>query len=782
MHRSRVSRLRLTVAIAAVLATVSAGGQAVAAPASARALAPTAAPASAPTATPASAPLSASASTSLAATAADGTQQAAVPYPAGRSQLAGVGSTGFLTWGEGGAGDVLWTSFADGSTTDPREGRSAWVALGTQASDAVVLLLSDGRVELRDMRTKQSVMVVDPDAFGPSGQSLGAVGTTLVVGTANDAGGQDVHLVDMVDGTPTGRPVTGLPRDTDNPHLVAGTSDRAVLTYRTAGTWQWALVDLADGAVVRRHDTASAPASVTLSETHVAWAETDAQGRSHVVVAPRGTGADRRFAIGQASGGVRVGLVGDWVTYGVSSELTAQDPDPLYALMARPLVTGAPRTLLDHTRQTATAPDGTLYVSGGTAAGGEGLYRIAPGADGAPVATRVASSGEPTKVTLLGDDIPDVVDLDRNKGRFRLEWSLSRVNVAMDITLRNTRTGEVKRADVYPLSTGYGDPHRVRFDWDGDVEWNGTRGMYSAAGAGPYTWRIEARPLNAIGPKLVSSGTFTVAREPGLHDYDGDGAPDVLARDTGGRLWLNDTFDSREQYAYVQNPEQLVGGGWNAYDRIEGAGNLGGAPVSDLVARDRSGVLWLYLGKGDAESPFTSRSRIGGGWNVYRQITGGSDLNGDGRADLVATDTSGALWLYKGTGNWRAPFAKRVKIGTGGWGAYDQITATGDIAGAPAGDLVARDRSGVLWLYLGYGDGRFAPRTRIGGGWNTYEHLVGIGDADHDGRADLYATDVRPQNQDPYLYKSTGAWRTPFAGRAEVAWTFMERRDYNLFA
>ncbi|MFJ4271925.1 FG-GAP repeat domain-containing protein [Streptomyces coelicoflavus] len=755
-------------AIAAVLATVSAGGQAVAAPATA----------------PLSTPSSASAATAASATAVQDVRQAAVPYPAGRSQLAGVGSTGFLTWGEGGAADVLWTSFADGSTTDPMEGRSAWVALGAEASDAVVLLLSDGRVELRDMRTKKSVTVVDPDDFGPSGQSAGAVGTTLFVSTANDAGGEDVHLVDMVDGAPAARTVTGLPRDTDNPHVVAGTPDRAVLTYKTAGTWQWALVDLADGAVVRRHTTDSAPASVTLSETHVAWAETDAQGGSHVVVAPRGTGTDRRFAIGQASGDVLVGLVGDWVTYGVSSELTAQDPNPLYALTARHLTTGATRKLLDHTRQTATAPDGTLYVSGGTAAGGEGLYRIAPGADGTPVATRVASSGEATKVTLLGDDIPDVVDLDRNKGRFRLEWRLSRVNVAMDITLRNTRTGEVKRADVYPLSTGYGDPHRVHLDWFGDVEWNSTRGMYSAAGAGPYTWRIEARPLNGIGPELVSSGTFTVARDPGLHDYDGDGSPDVLARDTGGRLWLNDTFDSREQhtYSYFQNPEQLVGGGWNAYDRIEGAGNLGGAPVSDLVARDRSGVLWLYLGKGDAESPFTSRSRIGGGWNVYRQITGGSDLNGDGRADLVATDTSGALWLYKGTGNWRAPFAKRVKIGTGGWGAYDQITATGDIAGAPAGDLVARDRSGVLWLYLGYGDGRFAPRARIGGGWNAYEHLVGIGDADHDGRADLYATDVRPQNQDPYLYKSTGAWRTPFAGRAEVAWTFMERRDYNLFA
>ncbi|MFI7876034.1 hypothetical protein [Streptomyces salinarius] len=61
-----------------------------------------------------------------------------------------------------------------------------------------------------------------------------------------------------------------------------------------------------------------------------------------------------------------------------------------------------------------------------------------------------------------------------------------------------------------------------------------------------------------------------------------------------------------------------------------------------------------------------------------------------------------------------------------------------NIAGASAGGLVARDRSGVFWLYLGYGDGHFAPRSRIGGGWNTHTHLVNIGDANLDDRPDLY--------------------------------------------
>ncbi|GHF95930.1 hypothetical protein GCM10018787_50750 [Streptomyces thermodiastaticus] len=53
----------------------------------------------------------------------------------------------------------------------------------------------------------------------------------------------------------------------------------------------------------------------------------------------------------------------------------------------------------------------------------------------------------------------------------------------------------------------------------------------------------------------------------------------------------------------------------------------------------------------------------------------------------------------------------------------------------------ARAASGVLWLHLGYDEGTFASRTRIGGGWNAYSHLVGFGDGNRDGRPDLFAYD-----------------------------------------
>ncbi|MFC9466421.1 FG-GAP repeat domain-containing protein [Streptomyces coelicoflavus] len=703
-----------------------------------------------------------------------------------RSRLNSVGSSGFLVHEEG---TPLWTSFTDGSTSVVKA--KSWAGeyvdasvSPTLASDVVEIVhweSSTKITELRDMSTQRSVSI-SPGLDAPGGILAGCVGFKYFVRSANAAGGQDVRLLERADdGKVTKHLVTGLPVDAKEATLAAATPEHAVLVYQTSRTWQWALVDLATAAVVQRHDMRSASDSVAVSDTHVAWHETDDAGTDRVVVTARGTnpGSDRSTVLGKVRGDVAVGLVGNWVTYGVNSDLAWENySNPFYALTARNLTTDATRKLLDHTGEVATAPDGTLYASGGTVSGGEGLYRVSMGSAGAPVAARAASSGESVGVTFLGDSVPEVIDLDA-PGPARFAWRLSRLNVLVDVTLRNTYTGETKQTSLHPYASA-DDPHGFSFDWDGELAWHNDPDFYTPASAGTYTWRIDVRPRNGIGPDLSASGSFTVKRKSGTHDYDSDGQPDILERDTAGRLWLSDTtYESYDEF--YQNPQTIVGGGWNVYDRIEASGNLGGAPVDDVVARDRNGVLWLYLGTGDSKSPFASRIRIGGGWNTYVQLTGGSDLNGDGRADLVAADKSGALWLYRGTGNYKAPFEKRVKIGTGGWGTYNQILAVGDVAGAPAGDLVARDRSGVLWLYLGYGDGHFAPRSRIGGGWNAYTHLVNIGDANLDDRPDLYGIN-RNEPTSPFLHRATGAWRTPFAVRSNVPTVFYGNHTYDLFA
>ncbi|MFF0478351.1 FG-GAP repeat domain-containing protein [Streptomyces sp. NPDC004284] len=723
--------------------------------------------------------LTAAVPASAATASATATTATVVPFPKEEADLGGAGTTGFLTWiRSGGSLRFTWTRYADGTTTEPWPPGTHTVH-ASRASDVLVRVGSDGYLTLRDMATNQDVLSVSAKITGSDATYIGAVGRTAFVKAPNGQGGHAVHLLSRRDDGGTADVlVTGLPADAKDPVVRAGTPDTALLTYATAAGRRWATVDTATAEVTETGALAGndQQAPIALSGTHVAWLEPAAGGTRTAVVTQRGPSTTtQRIALPGAIDSL--GLVGDWLTYAQSGGYDERNPSPTYAVTARSLTSTTTRKLMDDMVSSAVAPDGALLVQGGTAAKGEGLYRIAPGADGVPVAAQVASSGLSTKVTLLGHNIPPVLDLDKTGGRFTMVWQLSRNEVEMTFRIRNTRTGETFSDGVYPLNVYEPDPHRAPYTWNGQLAWNGTADLWTGAQSGPYTWEIAAKPMNGIGPELKASGSFTVTRKPGAHDYDADGSPDILERDSSGRLWIDDTFpdpnfDQLRQKPYFdllnQNPRLLVGSGWQIYDRIEAAGNVAGSAVSDVVARDRSGVLWLYQGTGNSKAPLATRVRIGSGWNTYNQLTGGSDLTGDGRADLVATDKAGVLWLYKGTGSATAPYAGRKKIG-GGWGVYNRLTATGNLAGAAAGDLVARDKDGVLWLYLGRGDGTFAPRTRIGAGWGAYDHLLGIGDANRDGRPDLYAS-VRNAAHQAYLYQGTGSWGHPFRTRSQIGW------------
>ncbi|MFG1809635.1 FG-GAP repeat domain-containing protein [Streptomyces sp. NPDC049040] len=277
------------------------------------------------------------------------------------------------------------------------------------------------------------------------------------------------------------------------------------------------------------------------------------------------------------------------------------------------------------------------------------------------------------------------------------------------------------------------------------------QGSSSTQGDGIFRVTIgtDGRPAVQL---LAHAGTPTSA----LHDFDNDGLADLLGRDAAGVLWRDSAGDGL--------PRARIGGGWQIYDKIEPVGDVVGDHSPDflpeLVARDKDGVLWLYSGQEDGT--LTPRVRIGGGWQGYTHLTGGSDFTGDGRPDLTAVDAAGNLWLYAATGDPSRPFENRRSIGTG-WDIYNEVTEVGNLAGAPAGDLVARDKDGVLWLYLSKGDGTFTQRTKIGGGWQGYSHLVAGGDVDHDGIADLFA--YHPGTNTVYLYSGTGDRTRPFDTR-----------------
>jgi FG-GAP-like repeat/FlgD Ig-like domain len=274
-------------------------------------------------------------------------------------------------------------------------------------------------------------------------------------------------------------------------------------------------------------------------------------------------------------------------------------------------------------------------------------------------------------------------------------WQVSLVDAVTGLTVRTWNGGEARSA--------------VRVTWDAK----------SAAGAlvtdGRYTWQLTATPADGQGALATASGTVTAT----------GAAPSpsgLFARDTTGTLWqYRGTGNASAPYG----ARLKVGTGWQIYTALVAPDGQRANATGDVVARDSAGVLWYYQGSGSPSAPLKARVRVGSGWNPYNQLVGVRDLTGDGRADMVARDGSGVLWLYRGTGSPSAPFAARVKIGAG-WNAYGMLTGTGDVTGDGRADMVARDGSGVLWLYRGTGStsAPFAARTKIGAGWNAYNALM----------------------------------------------------------
>jgi hypothetical protein len=204
-------------------------------------------------------------------------------------------------------------------------------------------------------------------------------------------------------------------------------------------------------------------------------------------------------------------------------------------------------------------------------------------------------------------------------------------------------------------------------------------------------------------------------------DVDDDGQPDLIARKPDGTLWLFD--NSGNASAPYSTPVQ-IGSGWQAYNSIAAA-DLDGDGFADLIARNASGQLYLYVNSQKATNPYPSATPIGTGFGSYATLLLG-DVNGDSYADLIAVTPDGEQWLFLNTQNPSAPFGTPVQLAGSSWDIYNPIVLA-DIDGDGLVDLVARSSDGRLWLYVNTGNPAkpfTGGRTNIGTGWNNYDLFV----------------------------------------------------------
>lgn len=255
-------------------------------------------------------------------------------------------------------------------------------------------------------------------------------------------------------------------------------------------------------------------------------------------------------------------------------------------------------------------------------------------------------------------------------------------------------------------------------------------------------------------------------------DQDGDGAPELLVLTTDGTLSLVRTPPDGNG-AYVGEASR-VGSGWQIYNKVLSPGDLNGDTLADVLARTPGGELYFYAATGNKDVPFGRRIKIASGWEIYDQLVGVTDNDGDGVGDVVTRTPSGQLFFHSGISGVAPAFKAPVKLGAG-WGVYNQIAGGDDMDGDGNGDLAARTVDGSLYIYKGLGQGSFAQRTQglWTSGWERGDVILGAGGNPAYGKSRIQAlgTDgklytyetlgnglLAPRRQAPSPYKCEGSY------------------------
>ncbi|MEN2739438.1 VCBS repeat-containing protein [Microbacterium sp. X-17] len=381
---------------------------------------------------------------------------------------------------------------------------------------------------------------------------------------------------------------------------------------------------------------------------------------------------------------------------------------------------------------------GSVYAAGGTTsagAGGGGSGYVAPGI---PVTSSSGTSG-------LG-----IIAF-----RFYIDFSLTvtPTSVAGGSALTATVTGLTRQNWFSLRLDSMNGP--LLFSGLTDRVGGATVSVTIPPGTSPgdHVLHLLENATEGGGGTQGDSNPFTVtATVWRLHDFNGDGHPDVMARDAAGGLQL---YRGDGSGGWGRPAATQVGSGWNLMTAVIAPGDFNGDGHPDLLARDSAGALWLY--PGDGSGGWGTRSLVGTGWNIMRSIIAVGDFTGDGNPDVMGIATDGTLRLYPGDGHggWGSP----AVVGSG-WGVMSAVFSPGDFDGDGSPDLLARDAGGRLLLY-GHSPAGWTSVTAVGWGWNGMSAILSVGDFDGDGTTDVIARD---SGGDLWLYPTDGdgGWGDPY--------------------
>ncbi|MCL2625885.1 MAG: FG-GAP-like repeat-containing protein [Cystobacterineae bacterium] len=282
-----------------------------------------------------------------------------------------------------------------------------------------------------------------------------------------------------------------------------------------------------------------------------------------------------------------------------------------------------------------------------------------------------------------------------------------------------------------------------------DIVAFGDDGVYTARSNANGTFEPSRLVLEQFGYNI--GGWRTDMHPRFLADINGDGRADIVGFGYDG-VWTalsrgDGTFNTPrlvlQQFGYVV-------GGWRTDMHPRFLADINGDGRADIVGFGYDGV-WTALSRGDGtfDTPRLVLQQFGyvvGGWRTDMHPRFIADINGDGRADIVAFGYDG-VWtaLSRGDGTFDTPRLVLQQFGydIGGWRTDMHPRFLADINGDGRADIVGFGYDGV-WTALSRGDGTFdTPRlvlqqfSYVVGGWRTDMHPRFLADINGDGRADI---------------------------------------------
>lgn len=227
---------------------------------------------------------------------------------------------------------------------------------------------------------------------------------------------------------------------------------------------------------------------------------------------------------------------------------------------------------------------------------------------------------------------------------------------------------------------------------------------------------------------------WTVDQTPRfLQDMNGDGRPDIVGFAEGGVFVALNTgkgFATAKRWT----TDFRAWDGWDMAHHPRMVADVNGDGRPDIVGFASDGI-YVAINTGSGLRPMSKwRAGFGTatGWNVGVNPRVLADMNGDGRADVVGFDASGVLVALSTGAGFAAPARWSTEFDSRSWLAHQQPRLVTDVDGDGRADIVGFSRAGVR-VSLNTGTKLGASRLEhpgmgtSAGGWNVAAHPRAVG-------------------------------------------------------